>query len=304
MHPRAATALTAVLVAACTLVLPASSARAVRTPVVVAHRGASAEAPENTLPALDRAHELGIDWVETDVQRTRDGRLVVIHDTDLRRTTDAEQRYPQRAPWRVGDFTAAEIAGLDAGSWKAPGFAGTRVPTLAQWLRRVAAHHQNLLLEFKAPELYPGIERQILDELGREGWLSPGRVAHRLVVQSFNADSMRTVHGLRPDLRTAFLGAPSEDRLPGYAAFCDQINPSRTALSADYVRAVHGQRGPHGRRLQLFVWTVDDAAAARKATGDGVDGIISNRPDVVRGALGGYGAPGPAGSAAPAVAAR
>lgn len=118
-------------------------------PVVVAHRGASGHAPENTLAAVDAAEALGVDWVENDVQRTRDGVLVVLHDTDLKRTTDVEQVFPDRAPWAVKDFTAAELAKLDAGSWFGAQFAGTRVPTLTQFLHRLERNRQKLLLEIK-----------------------------------------------------------------------------------------------------------------------------------------------------------
>lgn len=120
------------------------------SPVVYAHRGASAYAPENTLAAVDAADDLGVAWVENDVQLTKDGVLVVVHDTTLGRTTDAEEVFPGRAPWAVKDFTAAEIAKLDAGSWFGAGFAGARVPTLTQYLHRLERNHQKLLLEIKA----------------------------------------------------------------------------------------------------------------------------------------------------------
>jgi glycerophosphoryl diester phosphodiesterase len=270
------------------LLLPASHVRAVGSaehPVVIAHRGASAYAPENTLAAVDKAASLGIGWVENDVQRTNDGELVVVHDDSLARTTDVEQIFPDRAPWKVKDFTAAEIARLDAGSWFGPGYAGTRVPTLEQYLRRVEAHHQKLLLEIKNPELYPGIERQILKVLANEGWLDRAHVGGRLVVQSFNADSLRTVHELKPGIRTGFLGRPAVADLPAYARFTDLVNPSAASLSLGYVAAVHAVTGPHGRPLGVFTWTVDDAAGARRVAGYGVNGVITNRPDVVRDAL-------------------
>lgn len=138
-------------------------------PVVFAHRGASAYAPENTLAAVDKADALGFDWVENDVQFTKDGVLVVVHDTDLRRTTDAEEVFPDRTSWAVKDFTAAEIARLDAGSWFGPRFAGTRVPTLKQYLDRVERNRQKLLLEIKSPEIYPGIEKETLRVLRQKG---------------------------------------------------------------------------------------------------------------------------------------
>ncbi|AXG77277.1 glycerophosphodiester phosphodiesterase [Streptomyces paludis] len=259
-------------------------------PLVIAHRGASAYAPENTLAAVDMAHALGIDWVENDVQRTKDGELVVLHDETLARTTDVERVFPGRAPWRVGDFTAAEIARLDAGGWFAPRWSGTRVPTLARYLRAVEANRQSLLLEIKGPERYPGIEEDILRVLREEGWLDRAHVARRLVVQSFGADSIRTVHTLRPDITTGFLGSPAVTELPAYAAFADQINPSHTSLTGAYVAAAHGLRGPHGKPLAVSTWTVDDAAGAVRVRDMGVDGIITNRPDVVRSAVGRSGA--------------
>ncbi|MFD7401255.1 glycerophosphodiester phosphodiesterase [Streptomyces sp. NPDC059866] len=288
MHARAVAATTTALLGTVALLLPAADAdSAAEQPVVIAHRGASAQAPENTLAAVDKAAELGIQWVENDVQRTKDGELVVIHDDSLQRTTDAEKVFPDRAPWKVKDFTAAEIARLDAGSWFAPSYAGTRVPTLKEYLRRVEHHHQKLLLEIKKPELYPGIEQQTLKLLGNEGWLDRQHLTGRLIVQSFSADSVRAVHELKPAVRTGFLGTPSMAEVSGYARFVDQINPSYGTLSARYVSAVHGFTGAHGRPLEVFTWTVDDAATARRVARYGVDGIITNKPDVVREALGG-----------------
>lgn len=256
-------------------------------PLVIAHRGASAHAPENTLAAVEAAARLGIGWVENDVRRTSDGELVVLHDESLRRTTDAEQVFPGRSPWRVGDFTAAEIARLDAGSWFGAAWAGERVPTLAEYLRAVDANRQKLLLEIKGPESTPGIEEDILRVLGREGWLDRAHVEHGLVVQSFGAAGLREVRRLRADLTTGFLGTPPVADLPAYAAFADQINPTYTSLTGDYVAAVHRLKGPRGRPLRVNTWTVDDAASAARVAGLGVDGIITNRPDVVRAAVAG-----------------
>nr|WP_203685622.1 glycerophosphodiester phosphodiesterase family protein [Streptomyces sp. SID14515] len=267
------------------LLLPAERPEAPErqtAPVVVAHRGASGYAPENTLAAVDAADALGIDWVENDVHRTRDGVLVVLHDTDLKRTTDAEQVFPDRAPWAVKDFTAAELAKLDAGSWFGAQFTGARVPTLTQFLNRLERNRQKLLLEIKSPATYPGIERDIIRELGRSGWLDRSHVRDRLVIQSFGADSVKKVHTLRPDITTGFLGTPAVADLPSYAAFTDQINPSYATIGADYVAAVQRLKGPHGKRLRVNTWTVNKAADAVKARDFGVDGIITNFPDVVR----------------------
>ncbi|MFC4612468.1 glycerophosphodiester phosphodiesterase [Streptomyces maoxianensis] len=293
-RPAAATAAAALGVSALLLPGPAAEATtqtAAQTagrhcePLVIAHRGASAYAPENTIAAIDLAADMGFAWVENDVQRTKDGELVVVHDDSLARTTDAEQRFPSRAPWKIKDFTAAEIATLDAGSWFGAKWAGARVPTLRQYLNRVDENGQKLLLEIKKPELYPGIEKDTLRVLREEGWLDRLHVKHKLVIQSFGADSVKAVHQQRPDITTGFLGTPAVADLPSYAAFTDQINPSHTSISAEYVAAVHRLKGAHGERLWISTWTVNDAAGAARVNGFGVDGIISNNPDVVRDAV-------------------
>lgn len=291
MHARAAAATTTALLGAA-VVLPISTAHAAAhptvstdQPLVIAHRGASAQAPENTLAAIDRAARLGFRWVENDVQRTKDGQLVVIHDDSLARTTDVEEVFPERAPWKVKDFTASEIARLDAGSWFSPRYAGARVPTLKQYMNRVSHNHQKLVLEIKNPALYPGIEQETLKVLSNEGWLGPARVRSKLVIQSFDADSIRTVHALRPDIKTGFLGTPSVAELPAYAQFADQINSSHTTISLGYVATIHALEGPHGKPLEISTWTVDTPEDTRRVAGLGVDGVITNKPDVVRKAL-------------------
>lgn len=213
-------------------------------------------------------------WVEADVQRTRDGRLVVTHDRALKRTTNAVQVYPRRAPWRVADFTAAAIARLDAGSWFSSRFAGERVHTLACYLRRLDRNGQGLLLEIKSPWQYAGIETQVITRLHRAGWLGPGHVRDRLVIPSLSADAIREVHRLRLDVTTGILGAPKAAGLRDYARFADQINPRADALSRSYVKAVHRLKGSHGTRIEVYTWDVKNAVTARKLASYGVDGVI------------------------------
>ncbi|UQI44159.1 glycerophosphodiester phosphodiesterase [Streptomyces sp. HU2014] len=291
MRIRPVSAVTCALLGMTTLFLAtpakaaAPAAAHTRVPVAIGHRGVPVQAPENTLASVDRAARLGIRWVENDVQRTKDGALIVMHDTTLNRTTDVEKRFPGRAPWRIADFTLAEIEKLDAGSWYDRRFAGERVPTLKRYLQRVDRHRQRLLLEVKAPELYPGIERQLVTELRRAGWLDQRHVRNDLVVQSFSAASLKTFHGLRKDVKTGFLGAPKVSELGAYAKFADQINPNHRSVTAAWVRAVHAVKGPHGRKLEVSAWTVDDGDRAVDLARMGVDYIISNAPHVVEDAL-------------------
>jgi len=240
-------------------------------PMNVAHRGASAEAPENTLSAVRRAVALGADLVEIDVQRTRDGALVVLHDTTLSRTTDAQQVYPQRRAWRLSDFTYDELCRLDAGGWKSEVYVGERIPLLTDVLDSLRGTGVGLQLELKEPELYPGVVDDLTQAL-RDEAACGGRVTE-VVVQSFHVASMKELKVRLPDLRVGLLGAPALRNLPALATWADQVNPHHRQVNRDYVAAV--QR----LGMQACVWTVDRPSALRRALAMGVDGVITNRPD-------------------------
>ncbi|MFI7033758.1 glycerophosphodiester phosphodiesterase [Microbispora rosea] len=260
-----------VLIALTSTLTPVVPATAASAPLVVAHRGASAYAPENTVAAFELARDRGADMFELDVQETEDHRLVLMHDTTLGRTTDVEEVFPGRASWRIGEFTLAEIRRLDAGSWFSRKYAGEAVPTLGEALRAMRDSGLGLLLEIKEPRLYPGIEVRVAEEIGRDpAWRG------RIVVQSFDWNSMRRFHGLMPRVPIGLLGTPRVAELPGLARFADQINPPYADVTAEYVRRVHRLR------MKVLAWTVDDPAAVRRLIGAGVDGVITNKPDVVR----------------------
>jgi glycerophosphoryl diester phosphodiesterase len=248
--------------------------------VDVAHRGASAYAPENTLSAFRLARAKGADMFELDVQETRDHQLVIMHDTTLARTTNAEDLYPGRGPWRVADFTLAEIGRLDAGGWFANRYAGERVPTLGQVLSAMSGSGLGLLLEIKSPALYPGIERRVAAELKRyPSWLRYDQHERRLVVQSFDWASVRRFHAVLPRVPTGLLGTPDADDLPGLAEFADQVNPPFGTLTGSYVEEVQDAG------MDVLAWTIDDPRDMERAVALGVDGIITDRPDVLRGVL-------------------
>lgn len=266
-------ALTAVLVVG----LAPQAAAEVRPELTnVAHRGASAHAPENTLAAMRLGVEMDADMVEIDVQRTADGQLVIMHDTNLIRTTDAEVVFPDRPSYDVGAFTLAEIRQLDAGEWFGPEFDGEKVPTLAEALAVLRGGEVGLLLEIKAPARYPGIEAQVARHLDR-WWRHPAPpgLAHRLVIQSFDWASMKRSQDLLPRIPHGLLGRVPEAEIAAYAKWADQINPGFTTVDAAYVRAVHDAG------LEIYVYTVNTAADMRAQIDKGVDGIITNYPDVL-----------------------
>ena len=247
-------------------------------PQVVAHRGASAEAPENTLAAVRRAVSRDADHVEVDVQRTKDGALVVLHDTTLARTTDVRRVFPRRAPWLVGDFTLDEVARLDAGSWFSPEHAGQRIPTLQEVVEVLRPTSTGLLLEVKATALHPGIELDVASALRAiPGYVDEAVADRRLVVQSFDHEAMAEHKELEPSIPVGALGSPARHELGALATWADQVNPSHWSVDRAWVETAHR----HG--LVCQVWTVNRLAGMRRAADLGVDGIITNRPRQLRG---------------------
>jgi glycerophosphoryl diester phosphodiesterase len=251
----------------------AARAAPLRTDVLTtAHRGASADAPENTLAAFRLGIAQRADWIESDVQRSKDGALVLMHDTTLSRTTDVEELFPGRAPWRVSDFTLAEIKQLDAGSWKGPEFAGEPVPTMAEMVELVRPSRAGILMEIKVPELYPGIEADVADEFESfPGYVTSAVAAGRLTVQGFNWESMRTYHRLQPQVPVGLLGTPPVAQLPDLT-WADQINPHWGSYDKAYVDRVHAVG------MEVHTWTVDDPAVMHTVLDRGVDGVITNKP--------------------------
>ncbi|MGH3382344.1 MAG: glycerophosphodiester phosphodiesterase [Actinoallomurus sp.] len=153
---------------------------------VIAHRTDAGHAPENTVAGIWKGAEQGADRVEFDVQETRDHKLVLMHDVTLTRTTNVEQVYPRKAPWRVGDFTLRQLRRLDAGH-------GERVPTLGEAL--AAAWHTGLgvLLECKDPQLYPDMAARITAALkARPYWDTTD--PDRLLVTSLDWGFLKRLH--------------------------------------------------------------------------------------------------------------
>lgn len=244
---------------------------------VIAHRGSSGVAPENTLAAVEKAIEQRANWFEIDIQRTADGELVLMHDRDLRRTTNVEEVFPERQLAPLGTFTLAELQKLDAGSWYGPEFAGEPVPTMEQLIDLID-QRIGFLLEVKDPALYPGIEQQIADELrGAGGYLGAALAGDRLVVQSFDHASMRRMDAIAPEIPVGLLtGARlTTAELTVAAEYAEQINPSFRAVDRPYVDEVHALG------MTMSVYTVNTGRDMRAMLDLGVDGIITDYPAVL-----------------------
>lgn len=197
---------------------------------VIAHRGASYQAPESTRPAYLLARDLGADYLELDLQRTKDGKLVAIHDDTLDRTTNVADVYPERADAPVSAFTLAELERLDAGSWfndryperARDSYAGLKILTLDDVIDIAEGgdNHPGLYIETKVPEQFPGIEKDLREKLEARGWLGDAAGAWkpaggsavkvgdgpgRIIMQTFSKASLQALEETMPNVPRVLL---------------------------------------------------------------------------------------------------
>lgn len=234
--------------------------------LVIAHRGDSKAAPENTLPAFESAVKVGADLVELDYVHTSDGVPLVIHDETLDRTTDADEKW-QAKQIRVSTKSLAEMATLDAGSWFDPKFAGTKLPTLEEALDTIQKGSMTLI------ERKEGDAKTCIELLERKKLLGD------VVVQAFDWKYLSDCHKLRPNLVLCALGqgALSPERLDAIQKTgAKAIGWQFLSLREESIKAIH-ERG-----LKVYAWTVDDPKAAERLIGWGVDGIITDLPAVMK----------------------
>jgi glycerophosphoryl diester phosphodiesterase len=241
--------------------------KSVKQVINVAHRGAAGYAPENTIAAFELAMELKADFIELDVHLSKDGELVVIHDDTVNRTTNGTGN--------VRDYTFMELQKFDAGRWLNEKYAGQRIPALHNVLELFGSR-AGFLIEIKSPWLYPGIEQKLAEQLK----LYYKQSKHtKVIVQSFDAASMKRFHTLYPDVPVGLLVSSVQDitveNLRSSATFADYINPSIGLVTKDSIKAIHSFG------MKSFAWTVRSKTDVQPLLEAGVDGIISDYPDYI-----------------------
>jgi glycerophosphoryl diester phosphodiesterase len=278
------------------------NAGAPKKPWIVGHRGASAYAPENTIPAFLLAAQQGATFVEFDLQLTKDKRVVCLHDNSLERTTDVEQVFPDRGrttgdkrTWMLEDFTLEEIKRLDAGAWFDAKYRGTRIPTFGETIDAVRGK-TGLFIEVKSPERYEGIERLILAELKGRGldkpWADPRTP---VVIQSFSMTSLKIFAGtLKTTLPIHFLYGAKDaaayatpEAIVRLKEFATGISPEKVVLEQQpeamkQIRGLGMLITPYTYRAAAVTGYPDVTAEMRHYIDDlKVDGVITDNPDLV-----------------------
>ena len=280
-----------------------TSGAAPKTPWVVAHRGASAYAPENTVPAFELAAQQGATFVEFDLQLTKDKKVVCLHDNSLERTTDIEQVFPDRArttaggakTWMLEDFTLAEVKRLDAGAWFDAKYRGTRLPTFGETIEALRGK-SGLFIEVKSPERYEGIERLIMADLSSRGLDKPWADRRTpVVIQSFGLTSLKIFKGtLKTTLPIHFLYGAKDaaaystpEAIVRLKEFATGISPEKVVLEQQpaamkQIRDLGLMITPYTFRSSAVSGYPDVTAEMRHYITDlKVDGVITDNPDLV-----------------------
>jgi glycerophosphoryl diester phosphodiesterase len=228
--------------------------------LAIAHRGASGHAPENTFAAFRKAIAMGAGFIETDLQLSRDARLVAIHDATVHRTTNGQGA--------VHNLTLAELRRLDAGSWFGSEFAGERIPTIEEILEFAKKHDVVFYLELKPSGSWGG-EHALISALRESGEIA------RTVVISFDPAILATVRKIEPTVMTGLL---FEGQISDPLAKAIEIGARQLAVRGSLVtpRLLKEARQ---RDLQVVCWTVNHPGHMRLLVEAGVDGIISDYPD-------------------------
>ena len=228
---------------------------------VIAHRGASAYAPENTFAAFDLALEMGCNHIELDVRLTRDSQVVVSHDDTVDRTTNGSGR--------VEELLLEEIQKLDAGSWKDARFAGERVPTLEEVLAKYRGQ-AHLHIELKAG--HPSLAEKVAK------LVQPQQAERSATIVSFDSEMLKEVSEMAPSLPRGWLvrHLDHETIRETVSMNVDQLLPPARSLTPALVRLAH-----HGG-LSVKAWATHLAADAEHVLECGADGMIVDWPDRVK----------------------
>ena len=232
-----------------------------QNPTVMAHRGLSADAPENTLYAFSDAISVGADFIELDVQQTRDGVLVVMHDSNLKRTTGVNKD--------IWDVDYADIQDLDAGSWFDPAYANARIPTLEETLQFVDKRAK-LNIEIKPTKHGSDTLEQDVAEL-----ITRYQYTDACYVTSFSYGSLKKVKEANPEIRTGYLMSVAYGQFYSLK-YADAFSLNKVFVTSQVVNAAHQQ----GK--QIFAWTVNSMSEVRSLCNLHVDSIITDDPVMVQ----------------------
>lgn len=249
--------------------------------VTIGHRGASGYAPEHTIPSYDKSiNEMGSDFLEIDLQMTKDGHLVAMHDETVNRTTNGTGR--------VDHHTLAQLKKLDAGSWfnkahpeyQNPKYVGQKILTLDEIFQRYGTR-TNYYIETKSPEVYPGMEEKLLQTMHKHGLDKKNLLANgKVVIQSFSKESLQKTHRLNPNIPLIQLTDLGQLRIMSEKDL-QNVKQYAVGIGPDY-HDLNAKNTKHLRDLGFYIhpYTVNTQADMKRLNQYGVTGVFTNYPDL------------------------
>ena len=241
----------------------------------ISHRGASGYAPEHTLISYEMGEKMHGDYIEIDLQMTKDGELIAMHDETVNRTTNGSGT--------IKDFTLEQIKQLDAGSrfnerypqYAKPEYEGIKVPTLEEVFQKFGKNN-SYYIETKSPNIYPGMEKELLRLVDKYDINKK-----KLLVQSFSLESLKIIHELDPTVKLVQLisyrstAVITDAQIAEVKKYAMGIGPNHTYLNEAYVQKVVGSG------LEMHPYTVNDKEHMKQLIEWGVTGMFTNYPDVL-----------------------
>jgi len=246
--------------------------------LIIAHRGASAYAPEHTIEAYDMAYNMDADYIEIDLNRTKDGKLVAIHDVLIPYVTGYKV---------VADFTLAELKKFSPGvkfnnehpAFVSSTYSHSRIPELTEIINHFDGA-ANFYIELKSPQLYEGIEEQLLQILQLHSLLKSTTILPQVIIQSFDASSLKKIFKLAPSIPLIKLysfktdATLSKKEIRELKRYASGIGVNFKALTPDFVQLIQSQG------LHVHAYTVNDEEKIRSAIKLGLNGVFTNNTDV------------------------
>ena len=257
---------------------------------VISHRGFSARAPEESKLAYLLAADLHTDYLEMDIQRTKDQVLIANHDNTFARTTNIAKIYPTRVNDQISTFTWDEVSKLETGTWfntqfpkvASPKILGSKILKLENVVNISLTHpnHPGLYIESKSPELYPGIEKQMVDLLEKTGAFKKVKV----IFQSFDSGSLEKFKALRPEIPRVYLTEESWEKLKKHEL--DTAIKVGNGIGPDFKTVPYSElssflQKAHEAKQVVHFWTVDSSDTMNTLIQAKADGAFTNRTDLL-----------------------
>lgn len=230
------------------------------TVIVTAHRGASGLTPENTMSAMLKAIEIGSDYAELDVQETKDGVLVLLHDSSLKRTADLDKN--------IREMNYADLNAIDVGTWFDSTFAGEPIPTLEAVIDAVYGK-MKLNIELKMNGHEQCLVERVVELVKKKNFIS------NCIITSFNFEAINKVKELDPEIKAGYIFSRMPEGIDVFTAHVDLLSVKFTLVDEEFVNRAHANN------KEVHVYTVNKPEEMKRLIKLGVDSIITDRPDIL-----------------------